>query len=362
MKQHRIALSAAILALLVSFIVWRARTRDNANTADATLPSIDASAITEVEIGVPNNAPIVVERIDNAWTIQKPLKARADENSIVAALEKLAELRVKSIAATKASSHEKLEVDQAHGIHIVAKSGQKTVADLIVGKSNGSSTFLRKSNDDHVFTVDGSIRHLFDKDLKRWRDQKIVDVDETAITAITFKDPDHHFAFARDEENQWTPRSSLPKAFDPNTIDQFVSTVARLRAIDFAAPDLDRATAGLDAPSATVEISVKGEPSANGRDNNALGENTLVVRLGAALPDGNTYYCSRDGDDTLYTITRYVADQLHPTVTSFEAPRTPAPISPTHNTMAAPAPGAPTQVSPEMLEQLREQLKRQQAQ
>lgn len=137
-----------------------------------------------------------------------------------------------------------------------------------------------------------------------------------------------------------------------------VDSVANLRATDFAA---EGATSGVAADSPRVTLTTGGGDAA---------AQTVTVRLGNNSGD-NESFAQREGTDTVFVVTRAMADSVNPAVTAFQAPlptdggtaadasapAAPA-AAPMGMPMGGPGGGSP-QIPPEVMEQLRRQLQQQ---
>ena len=74
--------------------------------------------------------------------------SEADKDAVDTAVSKLAELEAVSVAATKVENHERLEVTDAKGVHVVAKQGDKVLADVLIGAYLSGNTMVREAGGD----------------------------------------------------------------------------------------------------------------------------------------------------------------------------------------------------------------------
>jgi hypothetical protein len=403
-QQNRLFIAAAVLLLagVLAFYMVRSGTGDTVvgTSERPTLPDIDEDDVTALDLTRPGTdggeaEHVRLERHDGVWHVVDPITALADPSALDTALDKLDELEVAGIAASHASHHEELEVDDAHGVRVVVHGADDAVvADLLIGAFRGGNTMVRVSGQDQVVTVRGSIRFAFSRDLKDWRNRSVLDLEADDVRQIAFTGPNGTFRFARpvtapapaptehedgeDEEappagptlGDWAPvevsyvpapaadvdAGPAPAAaaavttiehFAASRVRSIVSSLAHMRASDFAETSMTRESAGFTAASPRVTLTV-GEGEQH------------VVTLGAEVPgDSHNFYAMRDGDDTIFVISRFLSEKVHPTAASFEESATPTPPPSDEGEMPEMPGGPGGQIPPELMEQIQRQLQAQ---
>jgi hypothetical protein len=353
-NNSRLFIALAILVGLGAAAVVTTRSRESRTTLEkptATLPAIKKEELTELEIAKPGRPTIVLKKQGDKWSLTAPLAAEANMTAVDGALDKLTDLKVAGIAATRKENHERLEVDAAHGIRVKAKGGDKQLLDMYVGASKSSGTLVRVEGQEPVLTVRGSIRYAFDKEPKDFRKREITDLDAAELTAIAFSSSKGSFKFERPatEGAVWTQaKGEKPIAkFDPAQVESLVGTAADLRAADFAEPGEAPSNTGLDAPSAKVALTKKDGT-------------TVEVAIGKQHAAGNDYYARATGSDVVYRLAKYSADRLMPDAKFFEKvekpPQAAAPEGMPPMGMGLPGGSGSGQISPEMMQQIQRQL------
>lgn len=402
-KNRLFIAAAALLALggLATYLV-QSRTGDTDSSSVAerpTLPAIDEDDITALDITRP--APsgegepehVRLERHDGVWRLTAPVDAVADPSALDTALDKLDELEVAGTAATHAEHHEELEVDDAHGVHVVVHgANDEVVADLIIGAFRGGNTMVRTAGQDTVVTVRGSIRFAFARDVKDWRDRSMLDVEANEVRVAEWVGPNGTFRFARpevaapaapppeegaeegdDEEappagptlGDWAPTeiSYLPTvegdagvpvaptpvtalaAFASSRVTSVISSLAHMRASDFAAADVTRESAGFTDSSARVTLTLGTGDSVERH----------TIRVGNEASSGN-FYAMRDDDPTIFVISRFLMEKVAPAASAFE--QTAAAAAPSDEE-APPMPGGGGEIPPDLMRQIQAQLQAQ---
>jgi hypothetical protein len=353
-------------------------------------PDLDEDDITSLEITRPDEEPIRLERRDDVWWVVAPLEARADQSAVSTALDKLDELRVDGIVANNASHHEELEVDAAHGVHVVASGADGELANLWIGGSRSSNTMVRLDGQDQVVSVRGSIKFAFNKTLREWRDRSVLDLTADDVVEIAWAGPNGSFRFVRprteapaeeapaegeEAEGEEAPAgptygdweiaevSYLPAAdpdagvpetppaplttianFDAARVRSIVTTLARMRGSDFGAPDLSADAAGFGPSTARVTLTV--------REGESTRSETVVLGGESGGTDGE-HYARREGDETIFVVSRHLSERIAPTVASFEpatAAEEPAAEAPPE--MPGMGGGMPEGLTPEMMRAL----------
>jgi hypothetical protein len=188
-------------------------------------------------------------------------------------------------------------------VHVIAKQGDKVLADLLIGTYLSGNTMVREKGAVNVATAKGSIKYPFDKEVKEWRDRSIVDVPVDQVQAIAFNNKNGTWKFVK-ADGAWkqAPGEKAIENFDPSKISSIVSNAAGMRANDFAAADVTADAAGVGAtPDGTVTLTTGGADA---------GVKEILVRVGHKK-DTN-YYAQREGKDPIYLIAEYAGDRFLP--------------------------------------------------
>ena len=351
-RKNRIAIGAVAFFVLLGLTLWAVNSRNRQPSASGEIPTIelDKGAITALEITRPEGEPVVLSNVDGVWRVTEPLDAAADQNNIESALNRLADLRVTRVVATRPENYARLQVDDASAVQVTVKAGEDTLTRLMIGKYGNGMTMVRIDDREEVFGASGSLRYAFDRELKSWRDRKVVTVDAASVQTLRFASPNGTFHFQRDGE-RWAALEGQEALgeFDSKQVDARLSTAARLTASDFASEEISAARAGLTEPRASVTMTLADDP------------NEIVLELGDSTEDAGDLYLWRKGEPTIYVISQYLADRLQPAATAFETPAAPA-APPPAMPNAPPGGQQQPQLPPEVMRQLQEQIRAQQQQ
>jgi hypothetical protein len=352
-SRNRIILAGtAFSILLVTTIVMTTRPDDELPAAEAEaigqLPSVDAETVTELELRAPGEPKIRLTKTDGGWRLVEPVEAEANANYVQLALRKLGELGElhRGIAATRADNHERLEVAESNGVEVIAKRGGETIAHVFVGAFKGGATMLRVAGEETVHAMRGSLKASFNRKPSDWRERKIVDEAAAEVRQVRFANDEGSFHFERGEDNSWAAVEGAEtiEDFDSNRVQSLVSSLSRMRAADFAGPDVDWETAGIDDSSSTATLVLDG------------GE--IVLRLGNPLDGGNQFYLLREGRDPIYVVSKFLAERIAPGPEQFQVgAQEPVPSA---EDLGAPNTGGrlPEGVTKEQLDQIMEQFQK----
>jgi len=370
-KKNRLPIAGAAFALLLGVAIYASRHQYDAPRSESsalpTLPTIDPEAVTSLTLSREGQPTVTLTREGTTWKVTEPLEAAADASAIRTALTRLSDLEVVRVAASRAENHERLGVDDAHALHVTAKQGEEAVLDLLVGSAGSGSTMVRLPGEDRVLALQGSLTYALDKPLKDWRERVILSFAPEAVSALRLASEEGTFAFTKAAgEEAFAPTEDTPaiERFDANRVRSLVTTIARLRASDFAAPDAPAESLGLSAPWATVTVTTiaeaPAEPPAEGEVPAAPAAPTEhVIRVGAPAPGGR--YLQVEGNPVVFVVSDPVAARLHPDASAFSAPEPgteppeAAGMPPGMGMGMGGGPGG-QQLPPELLRQLQQQL------
>ena len=371
LRKNRVAIGAMLFVALLVATIWAVRTRDDAGTDEAAeLPSveIDADTVTSLEITRPKGdgtEVVVLSKVDGEWRVSVPLEADADPNNVRSALNRLTEMTPKGVVATREENYARLEVDEAQAVKVVARSGEATLVQLRLGKYSNGVTMVRIGDRPEVFAVNGSVRFPFDRDLKTWRNRRVTDVKAQSVQEIAFESDNGSFRFSR-QEGSWVPAAKQKpiKNFDSKRVEGLVSTAARLTASGFAPSEVSAARAGLNEPDATITLRVaaSAEEARDGADPapTTTEPEVIVIEIGQKTDKDTELYLRLNGGETIYVVSKYLADRLRPDAKAFvkseEAP------PPTPPMQGVPQGQQQPQLPPEVMRQLQEQIRQQQQQ
>ncbi len=355
MANNRLAVSGIALVVLAGLAAWKMSVRyaeeGDVATDAVKLPKVDKAKVTSLEITNPGTPTVLLTKQGETWQLTQPLSATTDTTAIESALAKLDELEVAGVAATRKENHARLEVDEATGVRVVAKAGDKTLCDLLIGKYASGNTMVREHTSDKVASVRGSIRYAFAKEVKDWRERSIVSFDMSSTKQVAFVGAGGTFTFVH-EGDAWkqAPGEKAITNFDGAKVQAAVSVLSSLRANDFAEPGITAEQAGVTPGVGAVTITTGGD----------AGTQQVVLRIGNAV--GDNHYVQADGNPVIFLVSSTIASRMLRDSASFAtepaaAAPTPPPSAPTGMPSNMQIQGLPpgVQLPPEVLQQIQQQ-------
>ncbi len=273
--------------VLIAFAVLRSPEKGN-RTGDAPrpIPKIAAGDFDTLEV-TKGGATTIVKKDGATYKITAPVQYAAEQDSAKQAFEALEKLDFGGITSDQKAKHDEFEVGDK-GVRIVAKKGDKVLADLRVGKVANGLTMLRVEGKDEVWQAVGSLKYQFDKDTSAWRDKSITTFDEadaqkleivskTGGRIVLSKPP--RTDGGADEGWKVTESAVKVDPLDKTVASGIVSALYSWKANDFAdAPKPDET--GLAAPETTITVTLKGDKKKVVQIGKKKGEEDYFVKTG----------------------------------------------------------------------------------
>jgi hypothetical protein len=172
------------------------------------------------------------------------------------------------------------------------------VAEILIGKSVGGNTLVRLPGKNEVWTGLGSFRYNFDRDTANWRDKTVTKFTQADAEKIEVKGKGGARVVVKNEGgDKWSVvESTLPvPKLDASVPTGIASALASLVANDFA-DSAPPAETGLDNPSSTVIVSLKGGKTVTLLIGNKKGE--------------DDYYVKTPESPQVYLVKRYGIDRV----------------------------------------------------
>jgi len=244
MKKLNIKILIAVLVVLTGvFVLSRVfRSPGLESNLKKSLVDIDTAIVTEVRI-LPakdraNEIKLVKE--GNNWNVATAKqKSLSDVGSVKSMLGMMQNLKIQRLASRKKDNWETYNVGDK-GTYVSVFAGSKKVADLTIGKTGVAQggegirtvfTYVRLSNENEVYSVDGFIESHFNRDFNDWRNKAFLRVKSDLITKLTFMYPaDSGFVLSK-KDSLWfigNEKADLAK------VQRFTSPIAFKNLIDFA--------------------------------------------------------------------------------------------------------------------------------
>jgi hypothetical protein len=370
MNSKGIGIGLAVLAVLggATAYVYRPQSADTSSAAAVSNPwgRVEAARVDHITIhrstGPDAQRTIELEKRGGAWVMTSPGRGPTEARAAEDLVDRFSNMKVTVVRARSASSHAAFEVDDAHATRVTLKNGTNTLVDVFVGATVGSGTAVRVPNRPETFEVDQSITSMVTREARDWRNREITHASRTEVQSVEWVNRNGTYRFNRNGETWTAAPGTTVERLDTARIGSLVDSVANLRATDFGA---EGAPSGVAPDSPRVTLTTGGGDAA---------AQTVSVRLGNNNGD-NESFAQREGVDTVFVVTRPMAESINPAVSAFQTPlpvdggaaadASAPPAAPTAAPGGMPMgmPGAPgggsPQIPPEVMEQLRRQLQQQ---
>ena len=176
------------------------------------LVELDTASVTKVEVMARANDfdPVEFVKTGSQWEVTNGnVKDEADKGSLRGALASLSKITPKRLVAKSEDKWAQYEVNDSLGTRVKAFSGDKLLADLVIGKFNfqqtnrSMSTFVRLTEEDEVYAVEGFLSSTFNREFSGFRDKTFLKTDKENLVTLTFDYPgDSSFVLSKPAD-QW---------------------------------------------------------------------------------------------------------------------------------------------------------------
>ncbi|MFA6402380.1 MAG: DUF4340 domain-containing protein [Salinivirgaceae bacterium] len=245
MKTISIVLGVLILVLVAIKIKEKSQ---GDRSFDEFIVKLDTAKVTAIAIDLKKSAATVnFTKEQNEWLINnKGKKVQADNETIKELLNQLNALKPKRVASTTKDKWVDYEVNDTLGTRITLKNGDKTLADLVLGKFSYSqpqggnpyqqqqqvvmTSYIRKASDKVVYAVDGYLSMMFNRDASAFRENSVVVGKPENWKKITF-DYAADRAFAMENQNgKWLINGMMA---DSVKVNEYFSKIQNLTSNSF---------------------------------------------------------------------------------------------------------------------------------
>jgi hypothetical protein len=334
-QEHKIYAALGVLVVLGGLVYV---TRSSANkeaeehtvTAAGDLPVVkpsaeDAEKITKFVISSKSKeddkkqVEVTLEKKGDKWVVTKPIEAAANQANIKSLIENIQKIELSAIIADTADVHEKYELDDKNAVHAKAFKGGDVVFEMFFGKSGSRGQMARLPGKDTVYAAKGYSSYLWARELKNWRDNEILTLDDTKVVDVSIENKNGKFSFVKDGD-KWTAKfgkrddkTSEVEAlkdierFDENRVKDMLRAYKALKSTDFAGKDDET---GIDDPlkneGGIVVIKLKDKA-----------EHQLKI---GKKQEGTNRFLAKEGDSTVYVVSSWAAEWGTSGVDKFQKP------------------------------------------
>jgi hypothetical protein len=214
----------------------------------------------------------------------------ADSASIRTVLEKIVSMKKDELISTNPEKQSIFEVDSSSGILVETwDNSGKSYGQFRIGKSgpNWSSNYVRLIGSNSVYMVNGSIKHSFFTDLKRWRDKSIVKFEKTGTKGISIAKKGEAPVILEKSDTVWNMAAPHQNLAKKEKVEEIVNTLSNLKASDFESDTISDTEAGLEDPQYLIVVS--------------LNSGSRKIKVGNKN-DSNKYRVKAEGNETVFLV------------------------------------------------------------
>lgn len=217
-----------------------------------------------------NGEEVRFEKQGQNWMVsQGDQTFNADNKQIANMLESIAHLKAKRLASKNESGWEKYKVTDSLAVQVDVSGDDGELAHLYIGKFSYSqppksqnpyqqnqgvmTSFVRLADEEETYAVDGFLKMSFDKDIKNYRDQSIINIPKDEIAQVKVVQPNGNFLLKKSGD-LWMMDGV---AADSAASAQYISKLGNLRSRNFLPSEQ------FSGPSSNYEFSIL---DANGQE------------------------------------------------------------------------------------------------
>ena len=164
--------------LAVIALLYFLTTRDSSSSDfDKNFTSLEIENISKIEIT--KDSTITLNKENNIWVIDN---YNANVDFVTSALNEVKNIKLARKVSSNPEKHSNYEVDK--GTKIVLTGDEQT--SFILGKTGASfqNVFIRRTDEDEVYTTTKNFKSNFEKSITDWKDKSIVSFSKDAIASI----------------------------------------------------------------------------------------------------------------------------------------------------------------------------------
>lgn len=349
MKRSTLLALAVFAALLVGAVVLLTQ-KPERGISRVSFADLQKDAIDRLVWSGKNAAE--VKRQGTTWQLANG--KQADNAALGRLLDALVKVTSSNLLTRDAARFGEYELDQEKGTKLEAYSGNKKVAELVVGKSLPGGVAMRIG--DGAFAVSGTSAGVFVRPAGGWIEHRLFDDKLDNATRLEVKLANSPAYALIKKDNAWALEDPkvLPTdfRFDAEAARTLVSNLVSVRAKDFEEQDPGSATTGIDdtsdvlsvtfvaaapptpgatagaaappAPGATPGAAVPptpgaatdtGKPAPTADNTSAAPPVVRTLRLGRNKAESKDVYAKVDGRDDVFTLVEGTAKNLRKTAT-----------------------------------------------
>lgn len=226
-------------ALLLVYLGNKFLGPNNERNFKNVLVELDTASVSKLVIKARANDgdPVTILKEGKNWIVTKGNKSdNADVNSVKNMLSSLRKLEPQRLVANSEDKWAQYEVNDSLGTQVKVYQGEEVATDVVIGKFNfnqqarTASTFVRLTNEDEVYTVEGFLASTFNQEFNSFRNKTFITTTPENLTALKF-DYAGDSSFVLDKVNeQWQLNGVVA---DSTSVAKYINGLRRMNQREF---------------------------------------------------------------------------------------------------------------------------------
>ena len=208
---------------------------------DPLIIAVDTTAIDRIRFEANGKMPEAYElkREGDAWrAIKAPIEVNISPASLEGLFRVLSKLEGQRIVTRDKTRHAELEIDDAQATHVQIWAKGKQVADLKVGGfrfdqvARTASTYIRRSDEDEVYVIDGFAGIGLKARFEQFRNKKLIDVAAVDLTLLEWMSSAPPKKKIQKDNGVWYFAGM--EAVDTTAFDAYLNSLVSVQGSDFS--------------------------------------------------------------------------------------------------------------------------------
>lgn len=175
------------------------------------LVELDTASVSKVVIkGKSNQSDVTFTKENGNWKVSNSaITDNADMNNVRGILASMVSLKPQRLVANSPEKWAQYEVTDSLGARVEYYEGDKKLTDIMVGKfsfnqaARTAATFVRLTDEDEVYTVDGFLSSTFDQEFNNYRDKTFLETVPENLTSLNYTYPGDSSYSLNNIGDQW---------------------------------------------------------------------------------------------------------------------------------------------------------------
>ena len=288
-----------LVAFVYLYEIEGEKKRQEAKEREESLFQMKQEEVTSIEITRAGQDPVLLVKVDDKWSIDKPMETPADKVSVDSLVGRVDSAQIERTFEQVGSGAEKYGLKEPR-MTLTVQAGELTRVVHVGSKDfTGSNTYVQLADDTKVHLTADSLFTTADKDLFQWRDKKVLTLDRDKVRTIEVQRGAEKIRLSKEGEN-WALEVPLQEPADQSAVSSLLSSLETTEAQKFVAEETeDLPQYGLSTPSVVVRLQEEGE------------DQWKVLELGKKAEGEEEHYLARNPDrSAVFTVPKSILEKL----------------------------------------------------